>query len=114
MGDLINGRTPEKILFNIRVCAHGSCLSECPYDSSTNCKEDLLSDALAYIKHLKAERDAALKCVPHSCATCNHAMYRVLAEGAGCKTISVFCKEKECRDGEKWEPCEARMDEEDK
>ena len=64
MGELINGRTPEKIRFNIMECAHGHCLSECPYDSSDECVEDLLDDALALIERLEAERDAALAKVP--------------------------------------------------
>lgn len=64
MRELINGRTPEKIRFNIMECAHGHCLSECPYDSSDECVEDLLDDALALIERLESERDAALAKVP--------------------------------------------------
>lgn len=60
MGELINGRTPEKILFNIRECAYGACLSECPYDGSDDCMEELLNDALALIERLESERDAAI------------------------------------------------------
>lgn len=52
---LINGRTPEQIRFNVMECAHGNCLSECPYDSSYECKEDLLGDAFALIRHLEAK-----------------------------------------------------------
>lgn len=55
MTDLINGRTPEQILFNVMECAHGHCLSECPYDSSDECTEDLLYDALTLIEHLDAK-----------------------------------------------------------
>ena len=70
----INGRTPEKILFNIRECAYGACLSECPYDGSDDCMEELLNDALALIRHLEAEREAALAYMKGSriCVLCAH------------------------------------------
>lgn len=55
MTDLINGRTPEQILFNVMECAHGHCLSECPYDIYDECTEDLLYDALTLIEHLEAK-----------------------------------------------------------
>lgn len=55
MGELINGRTPEQIRFNVMECAHGHCLSECPYDSSDECTKDLLDDALTLIEHLEAK-----------------------------------------------------------
>lgn len=55
MTDLINGRTPEQILFNVMECAHGHCLSECPYDIYDDCTEDLLYDALTLIEHLEAK-----------------------------------------------------------
>lgn len=64
MSELINGRATEKILFNIRECAYGACLSECPYDSSDECVEELLKDALALIERLESERDAAMAKVP--------------------------------------------------
>lgn len=64
MGELINGVTPEKILFNIRECVYGVCLYECPYCDSDDCMEELLKDALALIEHLESERDAALAKVP--------------------------------------------------
>lgn len=41
--------------------------------------------------------------VPRICTTCAHLFYRTIAEGEGCKTISVFCKEKECHNADKWE-----------
>lgn len=72
MTDLINGRTPEKIRFNVMECAHGHCLSECPYDSSDECTEDLLDDAFALIRHLESERDAAFRDIPHDCGTCKY------------------------------------------
>lgn len=55
MDAIINGRTHEQIRFNIMECAHGHCLSECPYDSSDECIEDLLDNALAMIDHLEAK-----------------------------------------------------------
>ena len=55
MEELINRRTPEQIRFNVMECAHGHCLSECPYDGSDDCTEELLYDALALIKHLEAK-----------------------------------------------------------
>lgn len=57
MCDLINGRTPEQVRFNVMQCANGRCLSECPYDSSDECVEDLLGDAFELIKHLEAKCD---------------------------------------------------------
>lgn len=66
MGELINGRTPEQIRFNISECSRSNCLSECPYENQPieSCAEGLLSDALALIERLEAERDAALAKVP--------------------------------------------------
>ena len=66
MGELINGRTPEQIRFNISECSRSNCLSECPYENQPieSCAEGLLSDALALIQCLEAERDAALAKVP--------------------------------------------------
>lgn len=55
MGELINGRTPEQIRFNVMECAHGHCLSECPYDSYDECTKDILNDALTLIEHLEAK-----------------------------------------------------------
>lgn len=55
MGELINGRTPEQIRFNVMECAHGHCLSECPYDIYDECTENLLDDAFALIRHLEAK-----------------------------------------------------------
>lgn len=55
MGELINGRRPEQIRFNVMECAHGHCLSECPYDGSDDCTEEILYDALAMIEHLEAK-----------------------------------------------------------
>ena len=55
MGELINGRTPEQIRFNVMECAHGNCLSECPYDIYDECTENLLDDAFALIRHLEAK-----------------------------------------------------------
>ena len=84
MSDLINGRTPEKVRFNISECANGHCLSECPYDSSDHCVEELLDDALALIERLESDRDAAildLKAISH-CYTCSN---RDLDENWVCK-----------------------------
>lgn len=66
MGELINGRTPEQIRFNISECSRSNCLSECPYENQPieSCAEGLLSDALALIERLESERDAALAKVP--------------------------------------------------
>lgn len=66
MGELINGRTPEQIRFNISECSRSNCLSECPYENRPieSCAEGLLSDALALINRLESERDAALAKVP--------------------------------------------------
>lgn len=66
MGELINGRTPEQIRFNISECSRSNCLSECPYENQPieSCAEGLLSDALALIDRLESERDAALAKVP--------------------------------------------------
>lgn len=66
-------------------------------------------EALAAIRH-EIDRFPALDVIPHTCATCEHAFYRTIAEGERCKTISVFCKEKECHNADKWKMCNERMD----
>lgn len=67
MSDLINGRTPEEIKTSLRMCSE-ICFgrSDCPYYDGVNekCQTKLTFDALALIKHLESERDAALAKVP--------------------------------------------------
>lgn len=96
MAELINGRTPEQIRFNVMECAHGHCLSECPYDSSDECTEDLLDDAFALIRHLEAERDALLKEVHGDCDKCKH--YDRAAYVEPCKS----CRKASGREGFEW------------
>ena len=65
----INGRTPEEIKAGLRFCTTGKtpgygCNANCPYLNTPNCWLPVKSDALALIKRLEAERDAALAKVP--------------------------------------------------
>ena len=86
MGELINGRTPEKVRFNISECSRGYCLSECPYDSFDDCKEQILYDALVLIRHLEAERDAAIEAlkITKHCSVCKwHYSNEGICIGAG-------------------------------
>lgn len=68
--ELINGRTPEEIKFALGCDANTECMecAYCSFDFETMvhgfCCNEVQKDALALIKRLESERDAALAKVP--------------------------------------------------
>ena len=71
MGELINGRTPEEIKMALELCnvptKRKNVCESCPYTGECtpeNRPDQPGWDALLYIQHLEAERDAALAKVP--------------------------------------------------
>ena len=72
-------KTPEEIKQGLECCMVDECFGErenCPYKADpTLCVGVMCEDAMAYIRQLEAERDAAVKDIVHTCATCKHYFY---------------------------------------
>lgn len=63
-----------------------------------------MADALAYIQQIEAERDAAVKDIVHTCATCKHYFYNK-ADGSDCEYDCMDGPEG-CHNGNtRWEWC---------
>lgn len=64
--------TPDVIKKTMEHCAGSRPCAECAYDNRDfpYCIMRQRTDALAYIQHLEAERDAAVALVPRACAHC--------------------------------------------
>ena len=89
-------RTPDDIKVGLECKVN--CL-ECPYDYE-DCGWEVDADALAYIKQLEAERDAAVKDIRlaftmhlGACNTCLHFEDRLVCDAAN---ICALCEDKEC------------------
>jgi len=59
-------KRPDEIKKGLECCMdYQSCTEygepKCPYNDVKECVDTLLADALAYIQHLEAERDAAVE-----------------------------------------------------
>ena len=77
MADTINGRTPEEIKKGLECCSLPYKCDKCPYFGMPCGSDDLSADALALIKQLERERDAALedmKTKSFGCGKCKHFM----------------------------------------
>lgn len=65
MTELINGKRQEQVRNALCICTNGGCTKyKCAYEEDGDCSGSVMRDALALIKHLEAERDAALAKVP--------------------------------------------------
>ena len=68
-------KTPEEIKKGLECCIESTC-EPCPYGNAANCNFAIymLVDALAYIRQLEAERDAAVADLTQSkdCGTCKY------------------------------------------
>lgn len=74
MGELINGRTPERIKANLKQCSKVRGCAGCEHLGDLGCVEQNIRYTLALIEHLESERDAAvrdLKLISH-CYTCSN------------------------------------------
>lgn len=49
--------TPDELKRFAQICTKGICGERCPYYEHENCVEIMMTDALAYIEQLKAERE---------------------------------------------------------
>lgn len=101
-------KTPEKIKKGMECC-HSTEVCECekcPYavngEETMNCDILLSEDTLAYIKQLKAERDAAVHAIEFhkSCIDCKHST--LIPDGKG---FWVDCPKRDgrCRGLNMWE-----------
>ena len=71
-------KTTEEIKKGLECCAMSVC-DNCPYkdcESYDECTGELTADALACIKQLERERDAAIKDIPRACGYCKHYAHR--------------------------------------
>ena len=75
MNNTINGRTPDEIKKGLNHCSEDGC-KQCPYKYDCDMADGfsvLAGDALAYIRQLERERDAAVKQLRkggRACSTC--------------------------------------------
>lgn len=68
-------KTPDDIKRGLECCRVGDCdCYNCPYLKTRSCMHYLKQDALAYIRQLEAERDAAVNDlgVVRDCKVCKH------------------------------------------
>lgn len=70
-------RTPDEIKKGLSCCAGDAPCKECPYYNGNNCGcgNEKNRDALAYIRQLERERDAAVRDLDnksHGCDKCKH------------------------------------------
>ena len=67
-------KTPDEIKKGLAMCTHGADCSQCPYTLYECSKNQMEQDALAYIRQLEAERDAAVNDVSlfPDCGTCKY------------------------------------------
>lgn len=49
--------TPDELKRFAQICTKGICSEQCPYYERENCVETMMTDALAYIEQLEAERE---------------------------------------------------------
>lgn len=89
-------RTPDDIKKWLENCADKSSCEWCPNQSL--CEHE--AEALAYIRQLEAERDAAVKDIRlaftmclGACNTCLHFEDRLVCDAAN---ICALCEDKEC------------------
>ena len=64
-------KTPEEIKMGLESCNKSAC-KRCNYLEIGDCVNKMCRDALAYIKRLERERDAALRDIPPACGYCKH------------------------------------------
>lgn len=110
----INSRTPEEIKKGLECCmfdSEGLCnCDECPYVDDGCIYEMLNKDAIAYIRQLERERDAAveqLKAVDVSsyfeCAHCKHEELCDLPVWPCNDCDNEECPCHTCSDGSNWQ-----------
>jgi hypothetical protein len=56
-------KTAEEIKKGLECCKEICNSKSCPYWEDSECHISMRNDAIAYIKQLEAERDAAVKCI---------------------------------------------------
>lgn len=49
--------TADELMRFAKICTKGICGERCPYYECENCVEIMMTDALAYIEQLEAERE---------------------------------------------------------
>lgn len=49
--------TADELKRFAQICTNGICGERCPYYECENCVEIMMTDALAYIEQLEAERE---------------------------------------------------------
>lgn len=49
--------TPDDLKYFLNLCTKGKCSERCPYYECEQCVEIMMTDALAYIEQLEAERE---------------------------------------------------------
>lgn len=73
-------KTPDEIKRGLGACGATEMgrHSECTYSNEPKCMQTLLQDALAYIRQLEAERDAAVNDASlfPDCGTCKYNPYK--------------------------------------
>lgn len=101
-------KTPDEIKKGLECCANGNlvCTGRCVYEDDCcfpDCKEELQTDALAYIQQLESrlakverERDAAVEDIEKTCIFCKHSYLN--NPGIDCCPYV-----EQCQDSEKFE-----------
>lgn len=112
-------KTPEEIKLGLERCRlEDSCENGCPYHHE-GCGDEMRGDALAYIRQLEAERDAAIRDFeafagaaftesPFPCNWCKHET----ADGYCMQKIEAYHVENKCHAGSrfKWRGYQPKED----